>query len=78
VCANTTSLPEIAGKAAILVEPQDIDGLAGAISAMLDDEVIRSGYAQAGRARAAEFSWQRTADRTADAYRKVLGAAIDA
>jgi glycosyltransferase involved in cell wall biosynthesis len=68
-CANTTALPETAGGAAELFDPRDTDDMASAILRALAraDEL-----AAAGRARAAGWSWQATADRTADVYRELL------
>lgn len=68
-CADATALPETAGGAAELFDPLDVDDMAAAILRALGraDEL-----AAAGRARAAGWSWQATADRTADVYREIL------
>ncbi|HYF24605.1 MAG TPA: glycosyltransferase family 1 protein [Baekduia sp.] len=68
-CADATALPETAGGAAVLFDPLDEDAIAGAIRRALAD---RERLATAGRARAAEFSWQRTAELTAEVYREAL------
>ncbi|WP_205696644.1 glycosyltransferase family 1 protein [Conexibacter sp. SYSU D00693] len=70
-CADATALPETAGGAAQLFDPLDVDAMAGAISAALAD---RERLSAAGRARAADFSWERTAALTADVYREALAA----
>lgn len=70
VCADATALPETAGGAAVLVDPLDVDAIAAGIADALDR---RDALAEAGRVRAAEFSWQRTARETAAVYRRVLG-----
>ncbi len=76
VAADATSIPEITGNAAVLVgDPMDPDALAGAVVSVLDDPERRARLAAAGAARAAEFTWARTAARTAEAYRRALGAA---
>lgn len=68
-CSNTTALPETAGDAAELFDPRDVDDMASAILRAL----ARAGeLADLGRARAAGWSWQATADRTADVYRELL------
>jgi glycosyltransferase involved in cell wall biosynthesis len=71
VCADTTALPETAGGAAVLVDPHDPDAIAAGITTAL---ACREELAAAGRARAAEFSWERTARETVAVYREVLGA----
>jgi glycosyltransferase involved in cell wall biosynthesis len=72
ITSNVTSLPEVVGDAALMVEPTDGDALAGAIRQALTDEPLRERLREAGFARAARFSWERTAAETLDVYRKVL------
>jgi alpha-1,3-rhamnosyl/mannosyltransferase len=69
VCADATALPETAGGAAALFPPGDTGALTEALRAVLDD---RESYAQRGRERVAEFSWERTARETWDVYRELL------
>lgn len=69
-CADATALPETAGGAAVLFDPLDVDDIARALDDVLDDAPR---LAEAGRARAAGFSWERTARMTADVYREALG-----
>jgi glycosyltransferase involved in cell wall biosynthesis len=64
VCANTSSLPEVAGDAAVLVDPRDPQALRAALAALLGDPGERARLREAGRRRAAEFSWERTAAAT--------------
>jgi len=68
VCGNASSLPEIAGDAALLVPPDDIPAIAGAIVRILTEPGLAAGMRARGLKRAAEFSWQRTARLTLDAY----------
>lgn len=68
-CARATALPETASDAAILFEPRDAPDIAAAIRTALDE---RAHYTEAGRRRAAEFSWERTAEQTAAVYRELL------
>ena len=63
------ALPEIVGDAAILVDPGDVDGLAGALSELLDDESRRDELIAAGRARVALFGWDRAANELTRLYR---------
>jgi glycosyltransferase involved in cell wall biosynthesis len=57
VCSNTTSLPEVAGDAALLVDPRSPEALAHAISRVLTEEELRRGLIVRGRVRVAGFSW---------------------
>ena len=68
VTSNVSAMPEVAGDAAVLVDPRDVDGLASAIARVLRDEALRARLRAAGIARAREFSWQTTARRTLDVY----------
>jgi glycosyltransferase involved in cell wall biosynthesis len=67
VCSNRASLPEVAGDAALLVNPEDPSDIRRGIErALAEPEPLRSN----GRARAAAFTWERTARLTAEAYRR--------
>jgi glycosyltransferase involved in cell wall biosynthesis len=68
VCSDRSSLPEVAGNAAILVDPEDQRALRAAIDRALAD-ADRLGAA--GREHAANFTWERTAELTAESYRRV-------
>ena len=72
VTSNISSMPEVAGDAAVLVDPRDADGLAAAIARVLRDEGLRDRLRTAGIARAREFSWEATARRTLDAYASLV------
>ena len=60
VAAETSSLPEVAGGAAVLVAPTGA-GIAEGVAAVLDGDIDRSGLLARGRARASEFTWERCA-----------------
>jgi glycosyltransferase involved in cell wall biosynthesis len=68
------SLPEVAGDAALLVEPGDTGALAAAVAKLAGDPAERARLAARGRARAATMTWDRCAALTAAAYRRALGA----
>ena len=72
VASNTTSLPEVAGDAALLVDPLSRGELADAMRTLATDSVARTRCIAAGRARAEQLTWQNTARLTADVYRAVL------
>jgi len=56
ITSNVTSLPEVAGDAATLVDPDDADGLAAAMQQLHEDEALRAGLIERGLRRAVEFS----------------------
>ena len=72
VCSNTSSLPEVAGEAALLVDPADTAGLAGAISRLLADASLQAALAAKGLAQVQRFSWQRAAAETIAVFDHVL------
>ena len=62
VASNTTSIPEVVGEAALLVDPDDADAIASSISRLIGEPDLRSRLIEAGHARAANFSWDRHFD----------------
>ncbi|MHB8382115.1 MAG: glycosyltransferase family 4 protein [Candidatus Binataceae bacterium] len=71
-CSRAAALPEIAGNAAVYFAPADIGAMARAITTLLADELLRSNLAAAGRARAGQFSWPRSARRTIEVYERTV------
>jgi glycosyltransferase involved in cell wall biosynthesis len=71
--SNVSSLPEVAGDAAILVDPYETSAIADGMRELLTDEELRSRLSEAGLARAQQFTWAETARQTA----KVLHRAAD-
>jgi glycosyltransferase involved in cell wall biosynthesis len=69
VASNRSSLPEVAGDAAVLVDPEDRRALRAAIDQALGDG---ERLGAAGRERVRHFSWERTAELTAQTYRRAL------
>ena len=72
VTSDCSSLPEVAGDAAILVNPTDTAAIADAIARVVSDEATRLDLRSRGLARAGEFTWERTAAQTLDLYRRVV------
>jgi len=68
ITSNTTALPEAAGDAALLVNPEDTMAIAQAIRRMLDEPALRAHLRARGFAHARQFTWARTARATAEAY----------
>ena len=67
--SNTSSLPEVAGEAAVLVDPDDPAAIAAGLRELLGDEDLRNVLRAAGTARVASFTWQRSARETAGVLR---------
>jgi glycosyltransferase involved in cell wall biosynthesis len=64
LAANTSSLPEVAGDGALLVDPLDIDVIASGLLRLTEDEILRNRLRAAGFANLRRFSWQRCAEET--------------
>ena len=71
ITSNTSSMPEVAGDAARLVDPLDTEELADALETVLDNENLRVEMKKKGLVRAASFSWDRCARETLEVYGKV-------
>lgn len=69
--AGTATEELVADGAGLAVDPRDTDAIAGALAAVLDDDDLAERLRRAGRARAAERTWEATADMTIAAYREV-------
>lgn len=65
VTSNVSSLPEVAGEAAVTVDPRDADALAREIAGLFDDPDLRAMLSAAGMTRASKFTWEATARLTA-------------
>jgi glycosyltransferase involved in cell wall biosynthesis len=71
-CSDRSSLPEIAGEAALLFDPEDPRAISAAIERVLGDPAEASRLRAAGRAQAARFTWAETARATARSYERAL------
>jgi alpha-1,3-rhamnosyl/mannosyltransferase len=69
VCTNASSLPEVASGAARMVEPGDTGAWVASLAGVLTDHHAAEDLRRRGLARAAEFTWARTAQGVLDAYR---------
>jgi len=72
VASRNSSLPEVVGDAGVLLDALTPDAIAGALRPLLADPEARRRLGDAGKARAATFTWERAAERTVDAYRDAL------
>ena len=68
--STTSSLPEVAGEAAVLVDPEDPAAIAAGLQELLGDDDLRNVLRAAGTARVASFTWQRAARETAAVLRR--------
>jgi glycosyltransferase involved in cell wall biosynthesis len=72
ITSNTSSMPEIAGDAAILVDPTKSDEIVAAIEVILRDEKFRDSLCEKGIERAAQFSWKHMAEKYLELYKELL------
>lgn len=72
ISSNASSLPEVAGHAALLVDPTDVEGFARDMERVLTDAALRQLMHERGLAQAAQFPWERTARETIAVYQNVL------
>ncbi len=72
ICSTATSLPEVVGDAALLVDPLDQEAIADALLRLATDDELRADLEKRSLARAAEFSWDRCAQDVQNAYAAML------
>jgi alpha-1,3-rhamnosyl/mannosyltransferase len=73
ICSNVSSLPEVAGDAALLIDPRDQAQLVAELSHVLESAPLRHELRARGLERAGRFSWDRTASETVAVYHHVAG-----
>ena len=71
-CSASSSLPEVAGDAALLFDPERQEEITAAIRRLLDDRAYAERLVERGRARAAEFTWARTGESSLAGYRRAI------
>jgi glycosyltransferase involved in cell wall biosynthesis len=76
VTSTSSALPEVAGDAAILVDPRDTDALARALQCLSDDVELRRDLVRKGEARVREFSWENAVRQTWAVYQGLLGRTV--
>jgi glycosyltransferase involved in cell wall biosynthesis len=74
ITSNVSSLPEVVGDAALLIDPMDAGAIADAMARVLGDEALRAELVRRGHERVKAFSWDRSVARVREVYRE-LGAA---
>lgn len=72
ITSDRSSLPEVVGDAALLVDPESEEEIAAAIRLLLGDSAMRGELIRRGRARAQELSWEATAQQVLELYRELV------
>lgn len=75
ITSNRSALPEVAGDAALFVNPDDPEEIAAALTRLASDEALRDDLARRGRERALQFSWESAVGKTWEVYRELTGTA---
>jgi glycosyltransferase involved in cell wall biosynthesis len=73
IAANRSSIPEVVGKAAILVDPESDEQISAAMITVLEDRSRRENLICLGRDRAKHFSWEKMAAQTREIYCEIVG-----
>jgi alpha-1,3-rhamnosyl/mannosyltransferase len=72
VCSRATSLPEVAGQAALYCDPHDPDGMASQLVHVFSDDALRAALIEQGRHNLQRFNWAETARQTLAVYHQAL------
>jgi glycosyltransferase involved in cell wall biosynthesis len=78
VTSKISSLPEVVGDAALLVDPYEVNDIADAMARLLDDERLRAELIDRGKERVRHFSWERSVKAIHECYMNVLGVPVPA
>jgi glycosyltransferase involved in cell wall biosynthesis len=78
VTSNVSSLPEVVGDAAVLIDPMDAGAIADAIARVLSDERLRDELVRRGQDRVTAFSWERSVARIREVYAEMVRTHADA
>jgi glycosyltransferase involved in cell wall biosynthesis len=76
--SRISSLPEVVGDAALLVDPYSVEDIAAGLERLLGDEALRAALVTRGHARVKDFSWERSARAIHAHYMKILGVSVPA
>lgn len=69
-CSNVSSMPEVAGDAAVLFDPHDPDSIARSLERLLTEDTFRAEHVRRGLERSRQFTWTRTAQQTMEVLRE--------
>ena len=76
VCSNASSMPEIAGNAAVIVDPREVDQIADGIFSLLTQPELAAEFVARGKRRALHFTWENTAVKTIEIYKSLYSAHV--
>lgn len=76
ITSNLSSIPEVTGDSAILINPLNDDELASSIEHLLNNENLKKEYSEKGYKRSLEFSWEKTAEKTLNAYNSIISSLV--
>jgi glycosyltransferase involved in cell wall biosynthesis len=71
--SNVSAMPEVAGDAALLVDPTDVESIADGLRQLTTDAALRERLIRAGYARIKEFTWEKSVEATWEVYQELLG-----
>lgn len=74
ITSNITSMPEVAGNAALLIDPFSVDSISNAMIYIYKDDEMRNALIEKGRKRKLDFSWDKTADALWNSIEKTMNA----
>jgi glycosyltransferase involved in cell wall biosynthesis len=74
ITSRSSAMPEVAGDAALLVDPMNVDELANGLVRLAADPALREDLINRGRARALQFTWDSAVAKTWEVYQKVMAA----
>jgi glycosyltransferase involved in cell wall biosynthesis len=72
VTSNVSSLPEVAGETALLVNPHKTEEIASALKKIIDNPKLAHQLREAGKKQAEKFTWEKTAQETLKVYKELL------
>ena len=72
VCSNVTAMPEVAGDAAVLVDPLQVDEIAAGMARLMSDTDLRKNLVEKGRRRSSEYSWNRNCEEYLEIYQRAI------
>ena len=72
VTSNKSALPEVAGDAAVLVDPENVEDIGAALVRLSSDDALREKLMRLGRERASQFSWESAVAKTWEVYAELV------